>query len=141
MTVSVGLVVHLSICLSICLYVCLSVCVSLCVYYSDVKKARLLLKSVRETNPKHPPAWIASARLEEVTGKLQAARNVIMKGCEECTKSEDVWLEAARLMVCVHCTPLYMRCGVYSVYEYDVFPLYYTVSQNIPTLKRYSSKR
>jgi len=65
---------------------------------NDVKKARLLLKSVRETNPKHPPAWIASARLEEVTGKLQAARNLIMKGCEECLKSEDVWLEAARLM-------------------------------------------
>ena len=68
-------------------------------FYSDVKKARLLLKSVRETNPKHPPAWIASARLEEVTGKIQAARNLIMKGCEECPKSEDVWLEAARLMV------------------------------------------
>lgn len=65
---------------------------------NDVKKARLLLKSVRETNPKHPPAWIASARLEEVTGKLQTARNLIMKGCEECPKSEDVWLEAARLM-------------------------------------------
>lgn len=65
---------------------------------NDVKKARLLLKSVRETNPKHPPAWIASARLEEVTGKIQAARNLIMKGCEECPKSEDVWLEAARLM-------------------------------------------
>ncbi|PVD31927.1 hypothetical protein C0Q70_07353 [Pomacea canaliculata] len=65
---------------------------------NDVKKARLLLKSVRETNPKHPPAWIASARLEEVTGKLQAARNLIMKGCEECPKSEDMWLEAARLM-------------------------------------------
>lgn len=44
-------------------------------------------------------AWIASARLEEVTGKLQTARNLIMKGCEECPKSEDVWLEAARLMV------------------------------------------
>ncbi|KAL5013263.1 hypothetical protein ScPMuIL_007533 [Solemya velum] len=65
---------------------------------NDVKKARTLLKSVRETNPKHPPAWIASARLEEVTGKVQAARNLIMKGCEECTKSEDVWLESARLM-------------------------------------------
>uniref|UniRef100_H3DKI6 Pre-mRNA-processing factor 6 n=1 Tax=Tetraodon nigroviridis TaxID=99883 RepID=H3DKI6_TETNG len=38
---------------------------------SDIKKARLLLKSVRETNPHHPPAWIASARLEEVTGKIQ----------------------------------------------------------------------
>lgn len=106
-TVSVGLVVHLSI--------CLSVCMSLCVYYSDVKKARLLLKSVRETNPKHPPAWIASARLEEVTGKLQAARNVIMKGCEECTKSEDVWLEAARLMVCVHCTTVHEMWCLFGV--------------------------
>ena len=46
-------------------------------------------------------ALIASARLEEVTGKVQAARNLIMKGCEECPKSEDVWLEAARLMVSV----------------------------------------
>lgn len=26
--------------------------------HSDIKKARLLLKSVRETNPHHPPAWI-----------------------------------------------------------------------------------
>ncbi|KAG1674074.1 Pre-mRNA-processing factor 6 [Nymphon striatum] len=63
----------------------------------DIKKARLLLKSVRETNPNHSPAWIASARLEEVTGKLMVARNMIMKGCEICPKSEDVWLEAARL--------------------------------------------
>ncbi len=67
---------------------------------SDIKKARLLLKSVRETNPKHPPAWIASATLEEVTGKLQTARNLIMQGCEECPKSEDLWLEAVRIMVC-----------------------------------------
>uniref|UniRef100_A0A8C3TKG8 Pre-mRNA-processing factor 6 n=1 Tax=Catharus ustulatus TaxID=91951 RepID=A0A8C3TKG8_CATUS len=64
---------------------------------SDTKKARLLLKSVRETNPHHPPAWIASAQLEEVTGKLQVARNLIMKGTEMCPKSEDIWLEAAQL--------------------------------------------
>ena len=64
---------------------------------SDIKKARLLLKSVRETNPNHAPAWIASARMEEVTGKLQTARALIMKGCEMCATSEDVWLEAARL--------------------------------------------
>lgn len=44
-------------------------------------------------------AWIASARLEEVTGKLQAARNIIMKGCETCPRSEEMWLEAARLQV------------------------------------------
>ena len=44
-------------------------------------------------------AWIASARLEEVCGKVQAARNLVMTGCEQCPKSEDIWLEAARLMV------------------------------------------
>lgn len=64
---------------------------------NDIKKARLLLKSVRETNPNHPPAWVASARLEEVTGKVQMARNLIMRGCEINPQSEDLWLEAARL--------------------------------------------
>lgn len=64
---------------------------------SDIKKARLLLKSVIQTNPKHPPGWIAAARLEEVAGKIQAARQFIKKGCEECPKNEDVWLEACRL--------------------------------------------
>jgi len=32
----------------------------------DIKKARLLLKSVINTNPKHAPGWIAAARLEEL---------------------------------------------------------------------------
>ncbi|KAL2457939.1 Protein STABILIZED1 [Forsythia ovata] len=64
---------------------------------SDIKKARLLLKSVIQTNPKHPPGWIAAARLEEVAGKIQAARQLIARGCEECPKNEDVWLEACRL--------------------------------------------
>ena len=40
---------------------------------SDIKKARLLLKSVINTNPRHAPGWIAAARLEEVAGKLQQA--------------------------------------------------------------------
>ncbi|CAN6333107.1 unnamed protein product [Urochloa humidicola] len=64
---------------------------------SDIKKARLLLKSVTQTNPKHPPGWVAAARLEEIAGKLQAARQLIQHGCEECPKNEDVWLEACRL--------------------------------------------
>ncbi|KAI9593347.1 PRP1 splicing factor, N-terminal-domain-containing protein [Syncephalis fuscata] len=63
----------------------------------DIKKARLLLKSVITTNPKHAPGWIAATRLEEVAGKLAQARNIITQGCEECPKNEDVWLEAARL--------------------------------------------
>ncbi|CAL0332905.1 unnamed protein product [Lupinus luteus] len=64
---------------------------------SDIKKARLLLKSVTRTNPKHPPGWIAASRLEELAGKIQVARQLIQRGCEECPKNEDVWLEATRL--------------------------------------------
>ena len=64
---------------------------------SDVKKARLLLKSVIGTNPKHAPGWIAAARLEELAGKLQAARSFIQRGCDACPQSQDVWIEAARL--------------------------------------------
>lgn len=64
---------------------------------SDIKKARLLLKSVITTNPKHAPGWIAAARLEKETGRLTQARNLIAKGCEACPTNEDVWLEAVRL--------------------------------------------
>ena len=35
----------------------------------DIKKARLLLKSVTTTNPKHAPGWIAAARVEEIAGE------------------------------------------------------------------------
>ncbi|CAK4111729.1 unnamed protein product [Aphanomyces euteiches] len=63
----------------------------------DIKKARLLLRSVTMTNPKHAPGWIAAARLEEVAGKLVQARKIIADGCESCPTNEDVWLEAARL--------------------------------------------
>lgn len=63
----------------------------------DIKKARSLLDSVIKTNPKHAPGWIAAARLEEVAGKMAVARKVIAQGCEKCPKSEDAWLENARL--------------------------------------------
>ena len=63
----------------------------------DVKRVRVLLESVIKTNPKHAPGWIAAARLEEVAGKIVAARNVIARGCEYCPKSEDAWLENIRL--------------------------------------------
>lgn len=63
----------------------------------DIKKARSLLDSVIKTNPSHAPGWIAAARLEEVAGKMAIARKVIAQGCEHCPRSEDVWLENARL--------------------------------------------
>ena len=63
----------------------------------DIKKARLLLNSVTSTNPNHAPGWIAAALVEEVAGKMVAARKIIAQGCETCPESEDLWLEAARL--------------------------------------------
>lgn len=63
----------------------------------DLKKARLLIKNAIETNPKNAPVWIAAARVEELDGKLQAARNFINQGLIHCQESEDLWLEASRL--------------------------------------------
>ena len=63
----------------------------------DIKRVRGLLESVIKTNPKHAPGWIAAARLEEVAGKIGAARNVIARGASFCPHSEDMWLESMRL--------------------------------------------
>ncbi|KAK9864076.1 hypothetical protein WJX84_010213, partial [Apatococcus fuscideae] len=63
----------------------------------DIKRARTLLKSVTNTNPKHAPGWVAAARLEELAGKLAEARQLLQRGCELCPTSEDIWLESARL--------------------------------------------
>ena len=56
--------------------------------------------SLVKSNPKHAPGWIAAARLEEHAGRMVAARKLIKMGCEQCPKSDDIWLEAARLHVC-----------------------------------------
>ncbi|KAI1773576.1 pre-mRNA splicing factor [Hypoxylon cercidicola] len=63
----------------------------------DINRVRELLESVIKTNPNNGPGWIAAARLEELAGKIVAARNVIARGCEHCPKNEDVWLESIRL--------------------------------------------
>jgi len=64
---------------------------------ADIKKARLLLKSVIQTNPHHAPGWVAIARLEELAGNLGEARKLLQEACERCPKSEDVWLETSRM--------------------------------------------
>jgi pre-mRNA-processing factor 6 len=59
----------------------------------------MLFDSLVKSNPKHAPGWIAAACLEEHAGRMVAARKLIKAACEQCPKSEDVWLEAARLHV------------------------------------------
>jgi pre-mRNA-processing factor 6 len=64
---------------------------------ADLQKARLLLQSVRSTNPKHAAGWIAAARVEEAAQKLLQARKIIQQATTVCPHATDVWLEAARL--------------------------------------------
>ena len=64
---------------------------------ADLQKARLLLQSVRSTNPKHAAGWIAAARVEEAAQKMLQARKIIQEATKACPHSADVWLEAARL--------------------------------------------
>jgi len=59
----------------------------------------MLFDSLIKSNPKHAPGWIAAAALEEHAGRMVAARKLVKQGCEQCPKSEDIWLEAARLHV------------------------------------------
>lgn len=63
----------------------------------DIKKARALLSSVTTTNPRHPPGWIAAARVEEFAGNMVAARKIIRQGCEINPESDDLWIESARM--------------------------------------------
>lgn len=64
---------------------------------NDIKRARQLYKSIRETNPHYPPGWVAAANVEAAAGKMQTARNLIMEGCSKNPKSADLWLQAVHI--------------------------------------------
>lgn len=64
---------------------------------ADLSKARLLLKSVRDTNPNHGPGWIAAARVEEAAGKILKAKETMQQACQHCPQDLSVWLETCRL--------------------------------------------
>ncbi|CCH62848.1 hypothetical protein TBLA_0I01900 [Henningerozyma blattae CBS 6284] len=63
----------------------------------DVAKTRLILKSYRTSDPYKSEGWISSSRLEEKTGNLELARQLIIQGCEYCARDGDIWLENIRL--------------------------------------------
>lgn len=46
-----------------------------------------------------PVGWISLARVEEEAGRIAKAREHLVEAMKKCPKSEDVWLEAARLDV------------------------------------------
>ncbi|KAI4270933.1 MAG: hypothetical protein L6R35_006576, partial [Caloplaca aegaea] len=63
----------------------------------DVKRVESLLQSVIKTNSRHPPGYIALARLHELAGKPVKARDVMAQCCSLNPHSEDAWLESIRL--------------------------------------------
>ncbi|KAK3018342.1 hypothetical protein RJ639_004754 [Escallonia herrerae] len=64
---------------------------------SEIRKAMLIIEAYVSKNPKNRYGWIVGARLEEEAGRIEAARQLIKKGCQECPESEEIWLEACRL--------------------------------------------
>ncbi|KAL8992268.1 MAG: hypothetical protein Q9188_007624, partial [Gyalolechia gomerana] len=63
----------------------------------DIKRVESLLQSVIKTNSRHPPGYIALARLHELAGKPVKARDVMAQCCSLNPHSEDAWLENIRL--------------------------------------------
>ncbi|KAL8631136.1 hypothetical protein Q9189_003170 [Teloschistes chrysophthalmus] len=63
----------------------------------DVKRVESLLQSVIKTNSRHPPGYIALARLHELAGKPVKARDVMAQCCSLNPHSEDAWLENIRM--------------------------------------------
>ncbi|KAI5949747.1 prp1 [Candida theae] len=65
--------------------------------FADLKKGRLILASLRKTEPYRPSSWIQSARLEEQANNFNKARELISQACKTIPGSDEVWLENIRL--------------------------------------------
>lgn len=63
----------------------------------DIKKGRLVLASLRKTEPRKSNSWIASARLEEQANNYTAAKKFIIEGCHNVPHNPDIWLENIRI--------------------------------------------
>ena len=63
----------------------------------DMKKAKLLLNNLIETNPENPLSWISASRLEVMDNEQVKAKEILSKAIEKIKNSEDLWVEYSRL--------------------------------------------
>lgn len=63
----------------------------------DFTRSRLILASLRKTEPNKADLWISSARLEVQARNFSTAKSLIMEGCTKVPHSESVWLESVRI--------------------------------------------
>eukprot|EP00127_Corallochytrium_limacisporum_P001099 Clim_evm10s39 gene=Clim_evmTU10s39 len=66
--------------------------------HTDVAKARSLFKALIKSNPHHAQGYISAARVEVAVGRISAARSIIMKALEFCPDSEEIYLEASKVL-------------------------------------------
>lgn len=64
---------------------------------TDLEKSRLVMASLRMTQPLNPELWLSSAKVEEDANNLEEAREFVAKGCALNPSSDDLWLENIRL--------------------------------------------
>lgn len=60
---------------------------------ADIKKLRLIFKSLRQTNPRSSHNWISSAKLEIQAKNFDEARKILNEGCTYCSRDENIWFE------------------------------------------------
>ncbi|KAL6450975.1 PRPF6 Pre-mRNA-processing factor 6 [Candida maltosa Xu316] len=65
--------------------------------FADLQKSRIILSSLRKTEPHKASSWIQSARLEEQNKNYKLAKSYILEGCKKCPRNDDIWLENIRL--------------------------------------------
>lgn len=63
----------------------------------DMERSRQILASLRKTEPGKADLWIASARLEAQAKNFEAAKKLIVEGCNRVPHSEQVWLESIKI--------------------------------------------
>lgn len=64
---------------------------------ADIKKGRLILSSLRKSEPNKANSWIASARLEEQAKNYNGAKKFIIEGCQRVPRNDDIWMENIRI--------------------------------------------
>ncbi len=64
---------------------------------NDIYRAKKVAKSMITHNSNSSSGWIGYARILEIDGKIEEARNTLAQACLKFPSNEDIWLEAARL--------------------------------------------
>lgn len=78
----------------------------------DLEKAKMLLRSLVESNPSSVSGWLSLVRLHEGAGAKEEARAEIKRALAANPRSEDLWVEASRLEPTFNTRIIMLRRGL-----------------------------